>query len=808
MTDYTNEYSNDPMAPMFRPQQVKMLAEGGISPTEAYERGVLSLRFAKEQLKSNWPQLAWAAQDEADSGLLFRHTILNGAQPAPTPLLQYRPDADSPTLLANPKAPKYVFPKDSGTNLAIGLNARKRLADGTARRIALVEGTKQAIAADIWAPDDVAVIGMFGIMGWKVDHFLNAALTEFCGADNRALPITVIPDADVHTNEQVFKAAQWLWTELKGIRATVTLGRIPAVAGAKTGLDDFIGSIPASERTAALANLIRTATPTLDKAVEVGEDEADGAFLPDVRPTILLKKVSLSEAITFGIQAAAAATRNGEPFVYRKVSSEGKATALVTVAPDGTSSLWTEANAHKLWFTILQPAEREFHNAATGDKEYDYSTGFPRDIAGALFNAALYSENIPAVRIMATEPVILANGNTVSKPGYNAANRVLVTIPRGQRAAWRRYSVVENPTAADAQAALDYINTELLSDVPFASDADRAIVLAYFVTAATRHLYGTAPGFAFDAPERGSGKSLVAGCGRILSQGNSGYQSVGHRRGQDTETEKQLGTLALTGGRHAHIDELPRKEKLDSTILSELLTAPVMETRLLGMNAKIAIEGLMLTVCGNNIQVGLDYVRRILKARLHYTGTGTAARRTVFRHGNLLRWATEHRPELVAAIHTITRHGIQNSVRANGRLGSYEDWSSIVLGGLTAVTIGDATVSDLVLDAQQEASANEDDLAGDWVEFLRFMHAEMPEGWSKTVDMFHTFRETKDDLKPDLPDDLGIIGPMKPSGIARAWSRAMATVVDTPMGDGVEMFALRRRKDRNASLFRVEKLKN
>ncbi|WP_433585369.1 hypothetical protein [Microbacterium hydrocarbonoxydans] len=807
MTDYTNEYSNDPMASMFRPQQVKMLAEGGISPTAAYERGVISLRIAKEQLKANWPQLAWAAQDDADSGLIFEHTILNGARPAPTRLPQYRPDADSPTMLDNPEAPKYVFPKGSGTNLSVGLNAQKRLADGTARRIVLVEGTKQSIAADIWAPEDTAVIGMFGIMGWKVDDRLNAALVEFCGAANRALPITVIPDADVHTNGQVFKAATWLWEELKGIRATATLGRIPAVAGAKTGLDDYLGSIPAAERTAALANLIRTATPTLDKAVEADEDDADDAFLPDVRPTILLKKVSLNEAIAFGVQAAASATRNGEPFVFRKVASDGKATALVTVAPDGTSSLWTEANAHKLWFTILQPAEREFHNAVTGQKEYDYSTSFPRDVAAALFNAALYAESIPAVRIMATEPVILPNGNVVSKPGYNGANRVLVTIPRGQRAAWRRYSVTEKPTTADAQAALDYLNTEILSDVPFAEDADRAIVLTYFVTAATRHLYGTAPGFAFDAPERGSGKSLIAACGRIIRQGNGGYQSVGHRRGQDAETWKQLGTLAIAGGSHAHIDELPREEKLTSTALSELLTAPVVKTRLLGQNAEIAVEGLMLTICGNNVQVGLDFVRRILKARLHYTGTGTAARRTGFRHDNLLRWVTENRPELLAAIHTIVRYGIQNDMRPNGRLGSYEDWSSIVLGSLTAVTIGDAAVSDLVLDAQQEAADTEDELADDWAELHRFIHTEMPEGWHKTVDIVRAYRETNDAAKPNLPVSLNeFFG--NESNVARGWSKVMATVKDTPMVDGTDRFALRRKKIGNGVYFRVENLAN
>lgn len=542
----------------------------------------------------------------------------------------------------------------------------------------------------------------------------------------------------------------------------------------------------------------KTATVTLN---------GNNSLLPDVRRVIILKDVPLDQVIREGLQAAADSKRNGEPFVYRKVSSFGHASALVTVNPDGTSAVWTESNSAQLWFTILQPAEKRYFDPATGDEKYEYSRSFPTAIAATLFNAALYADGIPSVRVVATEPVILLNGNTISTPGYDPVNQVLITIPHAQRAAWGRYDVIATPTAADAQGALDFINTELLSDVPFASDADRAIVLAYFVTAATRHLYGTAPGFAFDAPERGSGKSLVASCGRIIGQGNSAYQAVGHRRGQDAEIEKQLGTLALAGGRHAHVDELPREEKLNSIKLSELLTATVMKTRLLGANADIAIEGLMLTICGNNIQVGLDFVRRILKARLHFTGSGTAARRTSFRHDNLQRWTAEHRPELLAAIHTIVRYGIQSRTRPNGRLGSYEDWSAIVLGSLTAVTVGDKPVADLLLDAQQAATESEDEMAGDWAEFLSFMHAEMPEGWNKTVDMFHAFRETKDDLKPELPDALELVGFMKPTGVARAWSRAMATVVDTPMGDGVDRFALRRKKVGNATFFRVEKLK-
>ncbi|WP_447947957.1 hypothetical protein [Microbacterium maritypicum] len=805
MTDYTNEYENDQFAPYFRPQQVKMLADGAISPTEAWNRGVRSLRSAKEQLKAHWPELAWAAKDDSDSGLLFPHTVLHGDQVAPTPLPQYRPDADSPTFLAQEKPAKYLFPKDSGTVLSIGLNARKRLEDGTVRRIALVEGTKQAIAADIWMPSDIAVIGMQGVYGWMVDRNLNAAIVRLCGVEQRNIPITVIPDADVSTNPKVLDAVKRLWTELDAIGADASLGSIPVSAGAKAGLDDFLGSLLDAERTEALSLMLAQAAPRPIAKVTAADEDAETSAFPDQRPTIRLEDKALDEVAGDAVKAAASASRGGQPFVFRKVRRDGVATALVTVTQDGRIQHWSKSNAYELFFLLLQPVKRERYDAKKDRMVAENEKSFPHDMASILYDVLLGTPRIPAVRTLATEPVLLTDGRTIAKPGYHRAEQVLISIPLTQRAAWTAYSVPENPTATDAQTALDYLSVEMLTDVPFATAADRAVALAYFVTVGSRTLYATAPGFAFDAPEKGTGKSLVASCGRIICQGDASYQAVSHEKSKDTETWKQLGTLAVTGGRFAHTDEVGRGDSITSLALSELITAPIVKTRALGLNAEIIIEGVTTTFCGNNLRLGADFGRRVLPSRLHFVGTGKAARRTGFRHANLTAWATAHRAELLSAIHTLMKHGIVSGAQAEGQLGSFEDWSRFVLGALSTVTVEGENAAELVLSAQEITSDLEDDLSAEWGDFMAYWHGLLPgEEWVTTPDISEKILKAQE--RPHIPDTLLMVSSQAPKGIARAWTHRLKAVVDTPMVLGPDRFALSINQEGRQTAFRVKKV--
>lgn len=545
---------------------------------------------------------------------------------------------------------------------------------------------------------------------------------------------------------------------------------------------------------------------------EIRKEIYTGSLLPDDRPAIILKDRTLDEVIDFTTDAAARATRGGEPFVYRKVHrTDGTASELITTTPDGRVQSWHKGNAHELFMMLLQVVNREYYDPKTGKKSYDSAERFPRDIAAILYDALLVSTRLPSVRIAASEPVLLSSGRAISAPGYHAEDEVLITIPKGQTDFWSAYSVSENVTRDEALAAYNSIREDVLSDFPFATAADEAIAMAYLLTCVTRYLYGNSPAFAFDAPERGTGKSMATACGRILAQGHSSYATVGHRKGQDEETKKAVGALADKGGIFAHIDELPRDEKVNSAFLSELVTAPVVDVRRLGVNGFIKVEGMMLTVAGPNIQLGLDNVRRFLKLRLHFQGKGTAARRTGFKHTDLLTYVTQNRAVLLGRLHTVVAWALQNRIQPEVGLGSYEQWTSVVGAALTVATVEhegvEKTALMAVLDAQAESVEKEDDLADEWGAVLAYWHAMLPdETFILTKDIRQRILLADRGLRPDLPTALVPSEGQSDLAGAKVWTKALGEVRDTPMIHGDDLYAVRRRVARGRTEFAVAKL--
>jgi hypothetical protein len=98
---------------------------------------------------------------------------------------------------------------------------------------------------------------------------------------------------------------------------------------------------------------IETATSAATAPAAALEPVAE--YLPDYRPTVMLKKLDLRSVLRIGIAAMAAATRGGRPFVYRKLTRSGAPVALVTVDPEGNARFWPDADAHRLAYAVLQP---------------------------------------------------------------------------------------------------------------------------------------------------------------------------------------------------------------------------------------------------------------------------------------------------------------------------------------------------------------------------------------------------------------------------------------------------------------------
>ena len=271
----------------------RVLAESGISLIEAWKRGLTSVNDISK------PELLKAAFGNKRipagslSGLVIPHYSLDG-----TRTFQFRPH--TPYVPGNAKAGekprKYDWGYGGGSGISIGYNAARRLADGTARRLVIVEGTKQAIAADIYVPEDVAVVGIAGI--WN-GQFTNEdgereLLGDLTKLAQQFTDITVVPDGDVKTKPHVWDGAALL-CELLYDAACADLteamdgadfdtsvqlmgqatARAPKVATLPTaeGIDDIIGRTTEDKRATLVASVLQDADELPERPYDA-ENEA------------------------------------------------------------------------------------------------------------------------------------------------------------------------------------------------------------------------------------------------------------------------------------------------------------------------------------------------------------------------------------------------------------------------------------------------------------------------------------------------------------------------------------------------------
>lgn len=194
-------------------------------------------------------------------GILFMHHPPDG-----DPVPQFRPDRPK-----NDSA-KYLFPKGGSSVLSLNPNA-----DFSKPKVAIVEGTKQAIFATTYAPDDTLIVGIQGCWGWSSEGQALGSLDEIVKGHD----VIVIFDADVNSNPDVYAAGASLYETLNIIGAkSVTFASIPG--GKTVGLDDFLARRPAADRASVFAQMLSQSTPfsKVKKPVKrkVSVDAKDATF--------------------------------------------------------------------------------------------------------------------------------------------------------------------------------------------------------------------------------------------------------------------------------------------------------------------------------------------------------------------------------------------------------------------------------------------------------------------------------------------------------------------------------------------------
>jgi DNA polymerase family A/uncharacterized protein DUF3854 len=566
---------------------------------------------------------------------------------------EYQVRPDNPTEDTRGRARKYVFRKD----MTPILWAVRPVAD--AERIAIVEGTKQALAAASYAPPGVGVYGIAGCRSWQID---GQPIADLVAADGRE--VVVILDADAAENPQVYEAGIALSEALVMEGATkVLFGRLPG--GGKSGLDDVLGSRPAARRADYLARIIGAAKPKPADTKPKGKKKEKGApTAEDGRVTIIVNRDRL--AVINDLTGALLERWNAvELFSHGGVISRRQGDAMKPVDRGSFHDLVQE--------TAITVNENEGANGTT----YGYSWPDPGTMAATMSR----SDQFAKLDRISHAPFVREDGTVVTEPGYDETTRTML-IPDEVFAG---LTVPEDPSPEEITAARKLLLTEWLGDFPFDDDVDRANVLALLVTPAIRGMVPKVPLAVIDGLQMGVGKNLLADS--ILTVYTGTAAEPMNWVPEADELRKQITAAFRTGAEFFVFDEA---HTLEGAPLAQALTASTWQDRILGVSTMANFPNVITWMSlGNNVQVRGDLTRRVYRIALRPRYANPQDRKAeTFRHPgtsglDLGSWTRKHRRELMTAILTLVRAWFAQGCPRPKRgvsFGSFEVWEKITGG--------------------------------------------------------------------------------------------------------------------------------
>lgn len=229
---------------MFSARQVAELARRGISEADAVAAGVVSVGES-DTLPPGCPAY-WTAANGYLPGLLFPWVSVAGH-------VEYQIRPDEPPVDGGGRPIKYASRSRGAGYQPVLWAARQGDPQGAGQTILLTEGTCQTLAASLYAPEGMWVLGMLGCRGWMSDGAPIVDLSLVAG-----VAVVVALDADLWSNVDVWDAGSLLQRALKA-EGAASVKFVRLAASKKTGLDDLLGQREPEARGPYLASIISQA---------------------------------------------------------------------------------------------------------------------------------------------------------------------------------------------------------------------------------------------------------------------------------------------------------------------------------------------------------------------------------------------------------------------------------------------------------------------------------------------------------------------------------------------------------------------
>jgi putative DNA primase/helicase len=282
-----------------------------------------------------------------------------------------------------------------------------------------------------------------------------------------------------------------------------------------------------------------------------------------------------------------------EPITVERDAADGRKTTTTILAP---------ISEEKLCYLLNKQAARFLrYNKRTNEWS---ETDPPAKLAATVL--ALKCWQFPEIVGIVGAPTMRPDGSILSALGYDPQTRLWcdadIPLP----------PIPDKPTREQAATSLR-LYKDLLSGFPFVTKTDESVALAAMLTVVLRGAFDLTPMFTIIAHDVGNGKSYLVDLIATLITGR--YCPVMTPGQSREEMEKRLGAILLEGGSVLSLDNI--SFDLESDLLCQILTQPIVKVRILGQSAVPECEWRgTLFGTGNNIRVVGDLVRRSLSCNL------------------------------------------------------------------------------------------------------------------------------------------------------------------------------------------------
>lgn len=604
--------------------------------------------------------IRWRTNQEGD-WLRFPHYEPGSTEPY---AVVVKPDHPRNDAKRN-RAIKYEAPRGCESPVYYGPRARLGGRLGKEGLKIWTEGAKKALLLDQLG---YTAIGLSGV--WNAhdsverkntgQFILHSRITQYvCIRDCRNV---IAFDSDARDKPDVMKAARVLarmLLEAGAVDVRIALPPSGARTGEKLGIDDYymeverLGECGADAIKALFGEAEQVDLSRLDTRprIVLGTDEHR---VVDEASTVLAS----AEGIYCRSEQLVRVVRADSPEEHDGVKRDVEAPSIRTLP---IATLRETLTRHARIVRVDDTGEVDAHP--------------PKWLADALA-ARGYWPGIRELQRVVDGPLLRRDGSVMLKNGYDAATRSLIALDESLSS----LELPDCPTQADAKAAGAHL-LDLVADFPFESEADRAAWLAGVLTSLAREaIRGPVPMFVVDAASRATGKTLLAQCASALVTGREA--GVAGYTPDSNEMSKRLTSIAKQGDPLILFDNVDGE--LGDAALDRALTCTVWRERLLGTNDEPTYAfHTVIWATANNASVQGDTTRRVIPIRL-VSPLEDPEHRANFRYPDLIAQIKQHRCSYIRDGLVILRAFIQAGMPTEGlgRLGSFEDWVTLVAGAV------------------------------------------------------------------------------------------------------------------------------